>query len=127
MLGLAALVGLACSSAAPAPEKWTASYVEPPERVWVAINQTLEDLEYDIEEADRHNSIVIASSEGDEGEPPLGLRIAQVAHTDVVRIYVTPHGGTPDDDGFDTAAKEFLAALDAMLQGVARAKESSES
>jgi hypothetical protein len=127
MLGLAALTGLACSSAAPAGEQWSANYVEPPERVWTAINQTLGDLGYEIEESDRHNSIVIASSEGDEEEPLLGLRVAQVARTEVIRVHVSPHGNTPGDERFDAAAKEFLAALDATLTGAPRAKESSES
>ena len=127
MLGLAALVGLACSSAAPSPDQWTASYVEPPERVWVAISQTLEALGYDIEEADRHNSIVVARSAGDEAEPAVVLRVAQVARTEVIRVHVSPHGGTPADDRFDAAAKEFLAALDATFTGAPRAKESSES
>jgi hypothetical protein len=40
---------------------------------------------------------------------------------------VSPHGATPDDDRFGAAAKEFLAALDSTMQGVARAKEASES
>jgi hypothetical protein len=127
MLGLVALIGIACSSAAPAGEQWSANYVESPERVWVAINQTLEALGYEIEESDRHNSIVIASSEGDEGEPSLRLRVAQVARTEVVRVHVTPHGATPDSDRFGAAAKDFLAALDATLTGAPRAKESSES
>ena len=126
-LGIAVVVGLACSSATPAPEQWTATYVEPPDRVWVAIAQTLEALGYDIEETDRHNSIVVARSGGDESDPAVGLRVAQVARTEVVRVHVTPHGDTADDDRFRAAASEFLAALEATMQGVPRTEESSES
>ena len=117
MLGLVALVGLACSSAPPPAEQWTASFVEPPDRVWVAINQTLEDLGYEVDEADRHNSIVIATSGTEGTDPPVVLRVAQVARTEVVRVHVTSHDGDADADRFGTAAREFLSALEATMQG----------
>ncbi len=116
VLGLVALAGLACSSAPPTTDQWTETFVEPPERVWVAINQTLEALGYEIEEADRHNSIIVATSGSDDTDPPVVLRVAQVARTEVVRVHVTPHDGGAESDRFDTAAREFLAALDSTVQ-----------
>lgn len=127
VLALAVLVGLGCSSSAPAGEQWTASYVEPPDRVWAAINQTLEDLGYEIEQADRHESIIVARSSGDESDPPMTLRIAQVARTEVVRVHVTPASATSDDERFTAAAGEFLATLDAAMKGSPPENESKEN
>jgi hypothetical protein len=121
---LAVVAGLACSSAAPAAERWTASYVDPPDRVWVAINQTLETLEYEIEEADRHESIIVATAGAEDPATQVTLRIAQVAHTEVVRVHVRPQDDTTDIERFEAAASEFLASLDATMKGAARPNES---
>lgn len=127
LAGLALVVGFACSSTAPAAEEWTASYVDPPDRVWATINQTLDTLGYDIEEADRHESIIVASLAADETSPAVTLRIAQVAHTEVVRVHVSPLDGNTDTARYQAAAREFLAALDATMKGVARPEESNDS
>ncbi len=124
LAGAVALLGLACSSAAPAAEKWTASYVDPPDRVWVAINQTLEALGYQIEQADRHESIIVATAGADDPATSVTLRIAQVAHTEVVRVHVRRQDDTTDIKRFEAAAGEFLASLDATMNGVARPDES---
>lgn len=127
LAALAAVLGLACSFVTPAAEKWTASYVAPPDRVWAAINQTLEALGYDIVRADRHESIIVAAAGADDPATAVTLRIAQVAHTDVVRVYVSPHDDAADTGSFETAADEFLASLDATMRGGARPRESSDS
>jgi hypothetical protein len=127
LAALAALLGLACSTTTSAAEKWTASYVAPPDRVWAAINQTLEALGYDIVQADRHESIIVAAAGADDPTTVVTLRIAQVAHTDVIRVYVSPHEGTSDSVPFETAAGGFLASLDATMRGGARPRESSDS
>ena len=127
LAAVAVVMALACSSASPAPEKWTASYLDPPDRLWAAITQTLEALGYDIEDADRHESVIVATTGADDPATAVTLRIAQVAHSDVVRVHVGRYHSETATGRFDAAAREFLASLDAAMRGTAPGDRSDGS
>jgi hypothetical protein len=93
----------------------TASYFDPPDRVWDAIQMTLEEQGYEVESEDRLDGIIHAvSGEGDEA---VALRIDQVFRTDIVRVHVRPDGEVTDRS--DAAVADFLALLDSTMKGMA--------
>jgi hypothetical protein len=94
-------------------------YLDPPNRVWAAIQISLDELGYEIEEEDRNDGIIHAVGLADGPNKGIVLKIDQVARTDVVRVHV--HAGGSSSSGpfdmkrLDAAASEFLAHLDTKL------------
>jgi len=104
------------------PDTWRANYVRDPFRVWSALELTLIDLEYRVEESNEmQGTIRGVENTGGKG-PEIVLDISQVGHgSDQVSVYVKPSfseaGGTGDQDLLDQAATAFMKRLDELLNG----------
>ena len=121
ILLLLAIAGCSAWSREPA-DTWRANYVRDPFRVWAALELTLVDLEYRVEESDQmQGTIRGVENTGGKG-PEVVLDINQVAYgSDQVSVYVKPSfseaGGTGDQDVLDNAATAFMKRLDELLNG----------
>ena len=121
ILLLLAIAGCSAWSREPA-DTWRANYVRDPFRVWSALELTLVDLEYRVEESDQmQGTIRGVENTGGKG-PEVVLDISQVGHgSDHVSVYVKPSfseaGGTGDQDVLDKAATAFMKRLDELLNG----------
>jgi hypothetical protein len=125
LLGLGVTVALAlamiaaCSSGPyMKPDPWMRQYLDPPDRVWQAIQISLDELEYTIESSNRPDGKIEAITSTDESEPPVGLLIDQVVWSEgEAKVYVKPADGNAESEAYQKAAKAFLDELDKQLKG----------
>ena len=120
---LIVVVSLAgCASVKTPPGTSSASFFQNPDRVWAAIQMSLDTLEYEIESSNRPDgkmrAVPLAGGDG----PSIALEIDQVAWTqDQVKIYVKPVAGDPgssvSQELLDKAAADFLTVLKRKLGG----------
>ncbi len=111
-----------CSSMKESPDTSDASFFQNPDRVWAAIQMSLDTLEYEIENSNRPDGEMRAVPIDGDSEPKIVLEIRQVAWTtDQVRVYVTPADGGSGEPAtqtaLDKAAADFLAVLKRKLGG----------
>jgi hypothetical protein len=104
------------------PDTWRANYVRDPFRVWSALELTLVDLEYRVEESDEMQGTMRGVENTGGKGPEVVLDISQVGHgSDHVSVYVKPSfsdaGGTGDQALLDQAATAFMKRLDELLNG----------
>jgi len=113
------LGGCASGPAGPGNEEWSAAYVDNPDRVWAAIQQTLDELGYEVDEESRFDGTIRAAEITDRPDQSIVLHIDQIQRTEVARVHVRPAGGpTGGPDGYrrlDEAVRAFLAGLDSRL------------
>ena len=121
ILLLLAIAGCSAWSREPA-DTWRANYVRDPFRVWSALELTLIDLEYRVEESDQmQGTLRGVENTGGKG-PEIVLDISQVARgSDQVSVYVKPSfseaGETGDPDLLEAAAAKFMKYLNDLLNG----------
>jgi hypothetical protein len=117
---LATVIVAACSSGrSDSDDRWMRGYLAPPNRVWTAIQISLDELGYDIEKENRNDGTMRAVGLADGPNRGIVLKIDQIMRTDVVRVHVnaggSSSGGQVDMKRLDAAASEFLALLDIKL------------
>jgi hypothetical protein len=117
---LATVILAACSSGrAESDDRWMRGYLAPPDRVWTAIQISLDELGYDIEKENRIDGTMRAVGLADGPNRGIVLKIDQIMRTDVVRVHVnaggSSSGGQVDMKRLDAAASEFLTLVDIKL------------
>ena len=110
-----------CSSMKTPAGTQEANFFQNPDRVWAAIQMSLDTLEYEIESSNRPDGTMRAIPIDDEA-PPVVFEISQVAWTqDQVRVYVKPVAGesgpSVGQSVLDKAAADFLTVLKRKLAG----------
>jgi hypothetical protein len=119
----AAIVAMlaACSTgAAPSGRDWSRHYNKSLHRVWETTKQSLHDLEYELEDADRANGRIRALSSAERETEAVRLDIRIVEREEEVRVHVQASGGvgasgTPGFKRIENRVVEFLNELDARL------------
>ena len=111
-----------CASVKTPPGTSTASFFQNPDRVWAAIEISLDTLEYEIETSNRADGKMRAVPLGGGDGRSIALEIDQVAWSqDQVKIYVKPVAGDPgspvSQENLDKAAADFLTVLKRKLGG----------
>lgn len=113
----------ACATFEGTPEgTWRANFFKDPDSVWIAIQRTLLDLDYDVIEKDWLQGAIRAESPPGDGGAVIVLVLNQVAYTDAqVNVYVRPSfrdgEGSASPDLLKAAANEFIKSLNAKLNG----------
>ena len=110
-----------CSSMKTPAGTQEANFFQNPDRVWAAIQMSLDTLEYEIESSNRPDGKMRAVPIDDDA-PSVVFEISQVAWTqDQVRVYVKPVAGDSGplvgQDVLDVAAADFLTVLKRKLAG----------
>ena len=111
----------ACSTSNPAEDSpWRANFFQNADRVWSAIQMSLIELDYDVEESDREDGTLRAISSKDDVS--IALAIDQIQRTeDKINVFVRPADGggakTAGRDELDSAAEGFIKLLNSKLGG----------
>ena len=110
-----------CSSMTTPAGAQAANFFQNPDRVWAAIQMSLDTLEYEIEGSNRPDGTMRAVPIDDDA-PSIVFEISQVAWTqDQVRVYVKPVAGgsgpSIEQGVLDKAAADFLTVLKRKLGG----------
>jgi hypothetical protein len=112
---------VACSSGGDSGDTWMRGYLDPPNRVWTAIQISLDELGYRIEKENREDGTIRAVAEEDGPRKGIVLKIDQIMRTDTVRVHVgvgeSSSGRPTDMKRMEAAASEFLGLLDTKLIG----------
>jgi uncharacterized lipoprotein len=103
-------------------DTWTASFFTDPDRVWVSIQLSLIELDYEVTSENRHDGIIRATSEPADDGTAIALKIDQVMRTgDQVNVYIKPSfagdEGSTNPDLLKAAADEFVKTLNSKLNG----------
>ena len=112
---------LACSTQQPADENaFRVSFFQNADRVWSAIQMSLIDLDYEVEDSNRMDGTMRASSS--VGETTIELDIRQIQYTeDQVNVFVRPVDGGGTDvaeaGALKAAGDAFLKVLNSKLGG----------
>ena len=109
-----------CSSVKTPPDTVNANFFENPNRVWAAIEISLDTLDYEVESSNRPDGKMRAVPGGDSDGMPVALQIDQVAWTqDQVRVYVKPvaldTSSPVGQEALDKVAADFLTVLKRKL------------
>jgi hypothetical protein len=122
MLAVVLATGLmmSCASVKNPPGTVTAQFFQNPDRVWEAIQISLENLEYVVESSNRDEGVIRAARPADDQTPWIALDINQVMHTeDQVNVYVRGVAGdssaAPGQDELEKAAQDFVTVLKRKL------------
>ena len=114
------LSSVGCASVKTPPGTSTVSFFQNPDRVWAAIEMSLDTLEYEIVSSNRFDGKMRAVPLADDDGPSIAYEIDQVAWTsDQVKVYVKPvaadSDSSVDQSDLDKAAADFLAVLKRKL------------
>ncbi len=112
----------ACSSSRSVSEgTWRESYFQDPNRVWAAIETSLDELGYEVIEKNRYDGVIRAQSAPADDGTVIVLDIDQIVRTeDQVNVFVRPSfGGGKDADPalLKSVADRFMGRLNAKLGG----------
>ena len=104
------------------PGTVTAQFFQNPDRVWEAIQLSLEILEYVVESSNRDEGVIRAAKTADDQTPWVALDINQVMYTqDQVNVYVRGEAedpsAPPSQEALDKAAQDFVTVLKRKLGG----------
>jgi len=118
---MAVALSFACASTPAGGDDWATQYVGSPDRVWAAIQLSLDELGYSIEDENRPDGRLRAVSTPSQQEAVVVLRIDQIMRSNIVKVYVKVNND-PSDPQLDleqreAAAREFLAELNGRLYG----------
>ncbi len=111
----------ACSTSNAVEESpWRANFFQNSDRVWSAIQMSLIELDYEVEESNREDGTLRAIWSKDD--VAIALVIDQIQRTeDKVNVYVRPADGggakTAGRDELDSAAGKFMTVLNFKLGG----------
>jgi hypothetical protein len=111
-----------CASVKNPPGTVTAQFFQNPDRVWEAIQLSLETLEYVVESSNRDEGVIRAARPADDPTPWVALDINQVMYTgDQVNVFVRGVAeeppAAPSQDVLDKAAQDFVTVLKRKLGG----------
>jgi len=113
---------ISCASVKNPPGTVTAQFFQNPDRVWEAIQISLESLEYVVESSNRDEGVLRAAKPADDQTPWIALDINQVMNTqDQVNVYVRgvaeDPSAAPGQDELENAAQDFVTVLKRKLGG----------
>jgi len=111
---------MSCASVKNPPGTVTAQFFQNPDRVWEAIQISLENLEYVVESSNRDEGVIRAARPAADQTPWIALDINQVMHTeDQVNVFVKGVAGDPSaapgQDELEKAAQDFVTVLKRKL------------
>jgi hypothetical protein len=111
---------VSCASLKNPPGTVTAQFFQNPDRVWDAIQVSLETLEYVVESSNRDEGVIRAAKPADDQTPWVALDINQVVHTeDQVNVFVKgvaeAPSAAPGRDELEKAAQDFVTVLKRKL------------
>jgi len=113
---------VSCASVKNPPGTVTAQFFQNPDRVWEAIQISLETLEYVVESSNRDEGVIRAAKPADDQTPWVALDINQVMYTqDQVNVFVRgvaeDPSAAPGQEALDKAAQDFVTVLKRKLGG----------
>ncbi len=113
---------VSCASVKNPPGTVTAQFFRNPDRVWEAIQLSLETLEYVVESSNRDDGVIRAARPADDQTPWVALDISQVMYTqDQVNVFVRgvaeDPAAAPSQEALDKAAQDFVTVLKRKLGG----------
>jgi len=119
---MTAALMVSCASVKNPPGTVTAQFFQNPDRVWEAIQISLENLEYEVESSNRDEGKIRAAKPADDQTPWIALDINQVMNTqDQVNVYVRgvaeDPSAAPGQDELEKAAQDFVTVLKRKLGG----------
>lgn len=126
VLTLAAVVAtgllVACASVKNPPGTATAQFFQNPDRVWEAIQLSLDTLDFVVESSNRDEGVIRAARPADDTTPWIALDINQVMYTqDQVNVFVRgvaeDPSAAPSQETLDKAAQDFVTVLKRKLGG----------
>jgi len=124
MLTVVVAAGLmvSCASMKNPPGTVSAQFVQNPDRVWEAIQLSLDTLDYVVESSNRDEGVIRAARPSDDTTPWIALDINQVMYTDdqvnvFVRGVAEDPSVAPSQETLDKAAQDFVIVLKRNLGG----------
>jgi hypothetical protein len=113
---------ISCASVKNPPGTVTAQFFQNPDRVWEAIQLSLDTLDYVVESSDRDEGVIRAAKPAADTTPWIALDINQVMYTgDQVNVFVRgvaeDPSAAPSQDVLDKAAQDFVTVLKRKLGG----------
>jgi len=107
---------VSCASVKNPPGTATAQFFQNPDRVWEAIQLSLDALDYVVESSNRDEGVIRAARPSDDTTPWIALDINQVMYTeDQVSVFVRgvaeDPSAAPSQETLDKAAQDFVTVL----------------